>query len=191
MTQRKPRHLTLTDDPEFAFQIPGAPSYGITQSGRIRRLDTGRWLKPCHSKRGRYLHVALWENGHGRLRPVHQLVALTFHGSRPSPKHDAAHYDGDKENNHYTNIRWATRSENERDKVRHGRSNRGERNGSAKLTDDAVRKILLGVPNLPRSSGGKRIKKGTLQALAREYGVSANMVWQIINGRRRVNEPPR
>lgn len=185
MTERKPRHKTLkTSDPDFAFQIPGFPSYGVTMGGRVRRLDTGNWLSPAKAKRGGYLMVSLWESGLGKLKPVHFLVAVTFHGPRPTPKHDAAHADGNKENNHYLNIRWATRSENERDKIMHGRSNQGRRNGSARLTDEQVREIRVLAASLPRSSGGGRIKKGTWPALAKEYGVTASCLYQVINGLR-------
>lgn len=189
MTDRQPRHLALqTHDLDFAFQIPGSLRYGITQDGRVRRLDTGRWLKATIAKRGGYQQVALWEGGHGRICYVHQLVTLTFHGPRPTAKHDTAHADGNKLNNHFTNLRWATRSENERDKIRHGRSNRGERNGGARLTDAQAHEIVARAKTLPRSSGGKRVRKGGLRKLGREFGVTPSAIWQIIAGRRRSSD---
>ncbi len=185
MTKRKPRHQTLLIDSEFAFQIPGHPAYGITPDGRVRRLDTGRWLVPVEAQRGGYLQVALWENGIGKTCYVHQLVAITFHGPRPSSDHDAAHDDGNKLNNHYVNVFWKTQSENERDKIRHGTTNRGERNGAAKVTDAQAEEIKLRSQTLPRSTGGVKFKKGALPKLAAEYGITASAAWQIINGYRR------
>lgn len=185
MTDRKPRHQTLLIDSEFAFQIPGHPAYGITPDGRVRRLDTGRWLAPVEAKRGGYLQVALWEKGVGKTYYVHQLVAITFHGPRPSADHDAAHDDGHKLNNHYCNVFWKTQSENERDKIRHGTSNCGERNGAAKITDAQAGEIRQRALTLPRSTGGVRFKKGTLPALAAEFGVTPSAAWKIINGYRR------
>jgi hypothetical protein len=125
-------------------------------------------------KRGGYLVVGLWHSGKGKLRPVHILVALAFRGPRPSPNHDAAHHDGNKLNNHWTNIFWKTRTENEADKVRHGTSNRGERNGQAKVTDSQAAEIAT------------RARAGEKQAdLAREFGLSGSAVSLISTGARR------
>jgi hypothetical protein len=47
-------------------------------------------------------------------------VALAFIGTPPSPKHEAAHADGNPLNNRPSNISWSTHAENEQDKRRHG-----------------------------------------------------------------------
>jgi HNH endonuclease len=112
--------------------FPLSPSYGVTEAGNIIRLDTGAMLRPAPRSKAGYLSVSLWENGEGKTWFVHQIVALTFHGPRPSPQHHAAHDDGDKWNNCKSNVFWKTKVENERDKVRHGTSNHGDRNGMSK-----------------------------------------------------------
>lgn len=58
------------------------------------------------------------------------------HGPKPSQLHEAAHscgngHQGCVNGNH---LRWATRSQNQMDRVNHGTSNRGEKNHLAKLT---------------------------------------------------------
>jgi hypothetical protein len=122
----------------FTFvQFQESPSYGITIGGEIFRIDTGRKLKPAPRNKSGYLAVSLWENGKGKSWFVHQIVAMTFRGPRPSPKHHAAHDDGDKTNNHRDNIVWKTKIENERDKIAHGRSNRGDRNGMSRVSREA------------------------------------------------------
>lgn len=105
-----------------------SPSYGVTEFGDVINLRTSKRLKPARRARGGYLCVSLSEQWGAKTWFVHQIVALAFHGPRPA-RHDAAHRDGNKLNNHYTNVRWATRSENEQDKIEHGTSNRGDRNG--------------------------------------------------------------
>lgn len=170
---------------ERILPCPVSPSYEVSESGQVRRIGKAAWLSPALAKRGGYLQVSLWESGKGKTWWVHQLVALTFIGPRPSPKHDAAHFDGDKQNNHRTNLRWATRAENEADKVRHLRSNRGERNGSAKVTNAQAEEIRQRAATLPRSSGGVRLRKAELPKLAADYGITASAPWQIINGTRR------
>ena len=81
-------------------------------------------------------------------------------------KRYAAHDDGNKLNNHYTNVFWKTQVENERDKIWHGTTNRGERNGSAKVTDTQAAEICERAKSLPRSTGGVKLKKGALPKLA-------------------------
>ena len=128
-------------------------------------------------KRGSYLAVSLWENNKGKLWTVHKLVALAFLGPPPTPKHAVAHYDGDKTNNHFTNLRWATKAENEADKIRHGRTNRGERNGQAKITDAQAEQIKQRCGNGEKAS-----------ALAAEYGISSSAISNIYRGIRRATK---
>src|SRR5271157_6368187 len=123
--------------------FPPCRSYCVTEDGKVGRIGSYQWLAPARQKRGGYLAVSLYQNNRGKTWPVHQMVAIAFHGSRPSPRHDAAHNDGDKMNNHHSNIRWATRAENEHDKLAHGRSNRGARNGTAKLTAIQIKEIRI------------------------------------------------
>ena len=112
-------------------RIPFSPSYLVSEIGDVKRGRLASTLRPCRLKRGGYLAVSLWEGGKGRTWPVHQIVTIVFHRERP-PKMDAAHIDGDKANNHWRNLRWATRAENEADKILHSRDNSGDRNGMSK-----------------------------------------------------------
>jgi len=111
-----------------------SPSYGVTANGEVISLRTGKPLRPALRGSAGYLGVSLWEGGKGRTWFVHQIVAHVFHGPRPSRKHDCAHRDGNKLNNHWRNLRWCTRAENERDKIAHGRSNQGDRNGMSAMS---------------------------------------------------------
>lgn len=154
--------------------FPLNPLYGVTRDGRVQRLDSQRWMKPCTLKRGGYLGLSLWQNNKGKMHYLHQIVAYTYCGERPSPNHCVAHADGDKTNNHADNLRWATRIENERDKIVHGRTNRGERNGQAKISDETARSIMAAY-----ASGQKQ------QAIADRYGIDQGHVSNIVRGKRR------
>ena len=55
-----------------------------------------------------------------RIFGVHRLVCIAWHGIPESPSLHAAHRDGDKLNNTPSNLYWATGTENELDKVKHG-----------------------------------------------------------------------
>lgn len=60
------------------------------------------------------------ENGVRRKFKVHQLVCRAFHGEKPSPLHEVRHLDGNPMNNHADNLAWGTKSENAKDRVKHG-----------------------------------------------------------------------
>ena len=42
----------------------------------------------------------------GKSYNAHYLFCTAFHGIKPSPKHQVAHYDGVKTNNSADNLRW-------------------------------------------------------------------------------------
>lgn len=115
-----------------------------------------------------YLVISVYRpGGKSRLIAVHIMVCETFHGPRP-PGHQAAHHDGDPLNPSAENVRWKTPAENAADKIRHGRTIDGERNGAAVLTLAQVREI--------RASGEHPA------ILARRYGVSRPTIYDIRSG---------
>lgn len=108
-------------EPILPFAL--SPSYGATPSGLIFRLKNRRLRRASIRGNQGYLAVSLNERETIRTWYVHQIVAIVFHGEKPTPAHVVAHCDGVKTNNHYENVRWATRAENERDKIAHGTFN--------------------------------------------------------------------
>lgn len=64
----------------------------------------------------------------------HRAVCMLANGQPPSSAHQAAHSCGTKLCVNPAHLRWATRAENEADKISHGTANRGERNGHRKLS---------------------------------------------------------
>jgi hypothetical protein len=106
----------------------------------------------------------------GPWQRVHVLVCERSHGPRPSSQHQAAHSCGQSLCFNPRHLRWATRKENEADKLVHGTSNRGPRNGMSKLTADDVRDIR------------RRHAAGELQRdLAVQFGTNQANISQIVN----------
>jgi len=108
------------------------PDYEVSEDGRVRRTTdlhmplggisrpAGTELKPKRWNRHKYLLYRLHKNGNTRSVYAHRLVAETFLGLPPFPKAEVAHGDGNRLNNHVSNLRWATHLENIQDAVRHG-----------------------------------------------------------------------
>lgn len=118
--------------------------YEVSNTGKVKRIQTGRILKPRISNG--YFLVDLRVNGGRKYHRIHRLVACSFISIPPTEKHEIRHFDGDKQNNNLDNLSWGTRRDNESDKIRHNKTNRGQRNGRSKLTLDQVaeiRKLLL------------------------------------------------
>jgi len=78
----------------------------------------------------------------GRRRPegVHVLICERVYGPR-SPGMEASHSCGNPLCVNPAHLRWATHKQNCADRALHGTENRGQRNGHARLTEDAVREI--------------------------------------------------
>lgn len=98
--------------------IPQWPKYSINEDGTIvLNTLTGRTVK-CSiqliksKESGYYYCTLLLQPYYWRRIAVHRLVALTYL-PEPGPNQIwVNHKDGNKTNNHYTNLEWTTISEN-------------------------------------------------------------------------------
>jgi len=96
------------------IQITDYPNYQINSLGEVRNIETLRILKSFKNNQG-YFNVNLCKNGIKKEFLVHRLVALAFI-ENPENKLCVDHRDGNKTNNNLTNLRWATLSENSRNR---------------------------------------------------------------------------
>lgn len=91
--------------------IPGFEGlYEIFENGKVRRIDTGRFIQPRVATVG-YLVVSLWKNNKGTTKYIHRLLAEAF---IPNPHSfpTVNHIDGDKTNNDLNNLEWASYGRN-------------------------------------------------------------------------------
>jgi hypothetical protein len=107
----------------------------------------------------------------GKTRGTHSIVCAMVNGPRPDGM-QAAHSCGRPACCNGTHLRWDTLEGNQADRVGHGTSNRGERNGRAKLSIGQVKEIRF------RYAAGGQTHRG----LASEYGVSHLVIGQILRG---------
>ena len=147
------------------IRLPEFPRYEINANGEVRRRLTTR-------DNGNGYQYARFARRHWG---VHVLVCLAFHGPKPHPKAEAAHWDNNRANNTPGNLRWATRRENEADKARHGTMTpRGIANPTGKLTDEEVIAIRV------RKRAGEHAK-----TLSAAFGVHEETIRCIARGAKR------
>jgi HNH endonuclease len=129
--------------------MPGFSKYEVGNAGEMRRIETGRVLRACRTARARdRLHVTLMNDDNlPRSVTLQIAVCLAFHGEKPSPRHQAAHRNGDPNDNRSGNLRWATPEENQADRILHNTDVRGEEVHGSKLKEEQIPIIrrLLGL----------------------------------------------
>ena len=87
--------------------------YYVSNYGKVKSLKKGKEIILKDSLtgdgyRGVTLHL---KEGIRKSRSIHKLVALAFITNEENKK-EVNHIDGNKINNHFTNLEWVTRSEN-------------------------------------------------------------------------------
>lgn len=164
--------------------IPGwEMRYRVSEHGHVRSKDmvVGAKGGATAIRKGRLLTQVLKNSGYfaitltnGVDRPqvaIHRLVARAFIGECPLGLH-VLHSDGDKANNHYSNLRYGTPAENVADTAKHGRQRMGATHPMAKLDEAAVRHI--------RTSKQRGVDMAALYHVTAAHisAIRRNKVWQ-------------
>lgn len=125
----------------FGLKNKEFPSYYIWSNGSVTNLS-GHSLAILKGRYG-YMTAHLSHKGKAVKKLVHRLVMEAFRGSS---KLHVNHLDGDKSNNHISNLEYVTAQENVDHAIRTGLINVvGENNGNSKLTAKdvvAIRKLI-------------------------------------------------
>ena len=160
-------------------RIDGFDDYEVSVDGRVRS-----WRKRGPGKERRatplelklrnvdgYRLVTVRSDTESRQVLVQALVLEAWVGPRPNGM-QVAHRNGDRSDNRLSNLRWATKAENEADKKDHGTVPLGENHHGSKLTNSIVREIRTGA-----DAGA------SFRSLARKYGVCHKTV-SLIHARK-------
>ena len=95
--------------------------YDLYEDGSLYSRLTGKFIIHDISNRCGYIRVTLYKPTRVR-HLLHRLVAEHFL-EKIEGKNFVNHKDGNKNNNHYTNLEWVTQSENEKHAFRSGLRN--------------------------------------------------------------------
>ena len=155
--------------------------YQASTKGRARSFFKGkcRLIKPTVTHRG-YLSICLYRydekdgKQHKKTFRLNRIIAETFIPN-PENKPEVHHKNNDKSDNSVENLEWVTDEENKAYAHEDGVYLKGERNPTAKLTEDDVRFIRQNY-----KAGDPEFGQGVL---AKKYGVSTTTIRNIIIGR--------
>ena len=163
--------LTWKVNPEF-------PAFEVSEYGDVRRVATGTRMRGYIDADGYPTYTLRNKDGDRIHISAHRLVALTFIGKPPVDGLEVAHGDGSRLHCHPNNLRWDTTLGNQRDRLEHGTSSRGEGNGRAKITEEQVHRIRSEYREIKRPGSGRKVGE-----LDEAYGLSRSTILDIAFGR--------
>lgn len=144
--------------------------YYITEDGNIYSEFSKKNLKGVENSK-QYLRVVI----KGKKYFIHRLVA-EYYVPNPDNKPQVNHKDGNKHNNHPSNLEWVSNYENRQHAISCGlhRPPRGVNTSSNKLSESDVRQIRNTYVKGSRTHGSTQ--------LAKQFGVSKQTILEIIRG---------
>ena len=146
--------------------------YQVSNLGRVKSVNK---IRKLHKTQDGYYKVRLQHGDVDKTCRVHRLVAEAFIPNLHN-KETVNHIDGNKENNHVTNLEWNDRHE----QLQHAydlnlkKADKGSSNCNAALTDEQVREI--------RKVYVRQSKEFGTVALGRKYGVSDRVIGLVVRG---------
>ena len=146
-------------------------NYVVYPDGRIWSNYKNGFLIPQDNGTG-YMKVLVKVNGKPTNMYVHRLVATAF-VPNPSRLKEVNHIDGNKKNNHFSNLEWCSCKKNKEHAAENNLTATGERNAAHKLTKEEVRTI--------RRLYKPYSKDYNTWTLAEMFGVSQTNIIMIVN----------
>jgi hypothetical protein len=146
-------------------------AYQVSDTGLVKTTKTGRILKPAIDQRG-YERVCLFKADRDRRYKVHRLVAAAF---IPNPENlpQVNHIDGNKRNNHASNLEWITNTDN----MKHAKET-GLRVGHEQFCESRRKRVIA--TNI--QTGESIVFESILAAIK---GIGTQHVFDVLKGKRK------
>ena len=93
--------------------IPEFPDYEINNEGFVKNIHTGKEKKSVLGN-DNYLRIHLYRDKKPYSNLVHRLVAKLFLKQHNKKYDQVDHIDGNRNNNHVSNLRWVDHNMNQR-----------------------------------------------------------------------------
>ena len=146
--------------------------YFITEDGKIFR--NGKELSTSLTNKGYKTHRGTINKIRKHIS-IHRAVAILY-VLNPDNKLQVNHIDGNKLNNHNTNLEWVTNKENRTHAIENGLMKVGTDYEHTKLSEDDIRYIRENyIPKHPELGG---------RALSKKFGVGSPQISRIVNNTR-------
>ena len=105
----------------------GFSNYEVSETGLLKNITSGYITKGSIKKRnGRYSSTLSDDKGVFHSLNTNKLICLGFHGFPPTPQHTCDHIDRNKINNNASNLRWATKTEQQENRNKWKKCNTGK-----------------------------------------------------------------
>ena len=145
--------------------------YQVSDTGLVKTTKTGHVLRPAVSRHG-YERVCLFKMDRKRRYRVHRLVAMAF---IPNPDNlpQVNHKDGNKRNNHVSNLEWITNEDN-----MHHAKEHGLRAGHERFCESKKKRVIA-----TNIDSGEQIVFDSIMAARKAIGTCH--VQEVLNGLRR------
>jgi hypothetical protein len=146
-------------------------NYLIGKNGEVMNASSKKLIKPQNNGNG-YLKVTLSIDKIQVQRYVHRLVAEIYCKNELHLK-QVNHIDGNKSNNHFSNLEWCSNRENQIHAHKIGLKKNGNQLWNGKFSKEDI-KIIFDMK-----------KGGVLQyIIASQFRVSKGTISEILNGKR-------
>ena len=160
-------------------------NYGIDEYGNIysNKLNRNKWKQLCWKiNENGYANISLRRDNKTYYFKIHKLVMLNFSDEIVINKPDINHKDGNKLNNHISNLEYVTRSENLKHAwntgLRHPTPSYAENNGNNKFSSIQIKQMLYRY----------FIDKINKRSICEEFGISISALKNIIHRHFRIRE---
>ena len=155
------------------LEVNGYPNYLIYEDGRLWSKKTRRFIKQFNN-RGGYPSLNLSRIGEKpKSFRVHRIVAEHFL-PRVDGLNDVNHIDGNKTNNHVSNLEWSNKSLNGKHayklRLKIASPPIGEKHGMSVLKESDIFEIRR----------KHEIDKLSYLQIATQYDISKQQVWRIV-----------
>lgn len=166
----------MTNTPEIWKPLPNYEGlYEISNHGRFASIrKDGRFFRKLNDKT-HYLSVSV-KSLDGQMQKcfyIHTTVALVFIGPRPDGL-VIRHLDGNRYNNHVSNLAYGTNAQNVQDSIKHG-IYKGSNNGRAVINESGAKAIKFLAKN---GVAAKTLAEAFGVSLATIYATTSNRNWK-------------